>query len=151
MKRPYRVVREQESGQSLVETAITFVVVITIVFWVFEVCSLMYTYVVIANAANEGVRYAVVRSNVVANDANVVAHVKDFAKLSMHNVDAMTVGVTCYASDGTTALTGASTGSAPNRVKVQVTYTYVPFLGTLIGTAPTMHAYAEGRMIAGGS
>lgn len=141
----------EQSGQSLVETAITFVTVITIVFWVFEVCSLMYTYVVIADAANEGLRYAVVRSTITANDSTVVAHVKDFAKLSMHNVDSISVSVTPYASDGTTALTGTSTGKAPNRIKVQVTYTYVPFLGTLIGTAPTMHAYAEGRMIAGGS
>jgi hypothetical protein len=30
---------------------------------------------------------------------------------------------------------------------VTVTYTYIPFLPKFI-TAPTMHAYAEGRMVA---
>src|SRR4051794_22186419 len=115
-KFPSRI--RDESGQSLIETSLTLVIIFTVVFWVFEICSLMYTYVVISDAAHEGVRYAVVRSGIVVNDAGVTTKVTDFAKLSMHNVSA--ISVTTELPDGTNV--------APNRVRVRVTYSYIPFL-----------------------
>ena len=125
----------RQRGQSLVETALMIWVIITVVFSVFELGWLMYTYSVLADAANEGVRYAIVHSG--GDPAGTQAKVKAFASTSMHDVSAITVTVT--SPDGTYA--------PPNRVRVTVTYTYIPFLPQFI-TAPTMHSFAEGRMVA---
>ena len=57
---PIRLHRQR--GQSLLETAMMIVVIFTVVFWIFELGWLMYTYAVMADAANEGVRYAIVHS-----------------------------------------------------------------------------------------
>ena len=125
----------RQRGQSLVETALMIWVIITVVFSVFELGWLMYTYSVLADAANEGVRYAIVHSG--GDPAGTQAKVKAFASTSMHDVSAIFVSVT--SPDGTYA--------PPNRVRVTVTYTYIPFLPQFI-TAPTMHSFAEGRMVA---
>ena len=130
--------RNRERGQSLVETSLMIIIILTVVFSIFEMCELMYTYTVLADAANEGVRYAVVRSATVVDDADVRAHVVKFAKLSMHNVNAMTVNV--LLPDGTAA--------APHRVQVKISYTYIPYIHSFMRNPPAMHAYAEGRMIA---
>ncbi len=61
--RPRRHTRwRRQRGQSLLETALMIVVIFTVVFWVFELGWLMYTYSVLADAVNEGVRYAIVHS-----------------------------------------------------------------------------------------
>ncbi len=111
------------------------VVIFTVVFWVFELGWLMYTYSVLADAANEGVRYAMVHSG--GDPAGTQAKVKTFAGTSLHNVSAISVSVT--PPDGSYA--------PPNRVQVTVTYTYIPWLPKFI-TAPTMKTYSEGRMVA---
>src|SRR2546427_8755085 len=125
----------RQRGQSTVETAAMMVVIFMVAFWIFELAWLMYTYSVLADAANEGVRYAIVHSG--GDPAGTQAKVKAFASTSMHDVSAISVSVT--SPDGTYA--------PPNRVRVTVTYTYIPFLPQFI-TAPTMHSFAEGRMVA---
>jgi Flp pilus assembly protein TadG len=123
-----------QRGQSLIETALMVIIIFTVVFWVFELCMLMYTYTVIADAANEGVRYAIVHTD--GDQAGTETRVKDFAKLSMHNTSAIDVDV---------SFPDAST-EPPNRVRVTVSYTYVPWLGVFT-TPPTMSAFAEGRLV----
>src|SRR3989442_15202033 len=135
MQRSMQTRWRRQRGQSLLETAMMIVVIFTVVFWVFELGWLMYTYSVLADAANEGVRYAIVHSG--GDPAGTQAKVKAFASTSMHDVSAISVSVT--SPDGTYA--------PPNRVRVTVTYTYIPFLPQFI-TAPTMHSFAEGRMVA---
>jgi Flp pilus assembly protein TadG len=126
----------REGGQALIETALMMIVIITVVFSIFELSWLMYTYSVLADAANEGVRYAIVHSG--GDPTGTQAKVKAFASASMHNVNAISTSVTF--PDG-----GSST--PPNRVRVSVTYAYIPILPKFI-TAPTMHSFAEGRMVA---
>ena len=111
------------------------IVIFMVVFFVFELGWLMYTYSVMADAVNEGVRYAIVHSG--GDPSGTQAKVKAFATTSMHDVSAISISVT--SPDGTY--------TPPNRVRVTVTYTYIPFLPKFI-TAPTMHTYAEGRMVA---
>jgi len=123
-----------QRGQSPLETAMMIVVIFTVVFWIFELGWLMYTYAVMADAANEGVRYAIVHSG--GDSGGTQARVKTFAGTSLHNVNALSTSVTF--PDGSAA--------PPNRVRVAVTYTYIPWLSQFI-TTPTMHTYAEGRMI----
>jgi len=124
----------RQRGQSLIETALMIVVIFTVVFWIFEICELMYTYTVLADAAHEGVRYAIVHSG--GDVSGTQARVLQFAQLSMHNVSGMSTSVT-FPDTATTP---------PNRVRVKVTYTYVPYLA-IFTTPPSMSAYAEGRMV----
>jgi Flp pilus assembly protein TadG len=126
-------IRNGQKGQSLLETAMMIVVIFTIVFWVFELGWLMYTYTVMADAANEGVRYAVVRSG--DNTTAIQSYVTSFAQTSLHDVSSISVSVNY--PNGT---------APPNKVTVTVTYTYVPWLSGYIST-PTLHTYAEGNMI----
>lgn len=123
---------QRESGQSLLETALMIVVIFVVVFWTFETGELVYTYSVLADAANEGVRYSIVHSG--GDSSGTQTTVKNFAKASMHNVSGLTAAVTF--PDGT--------ATPPNRVRVIVTYTYVPTLGAF---SPAMTTYAEGRMV----
>src|SRR6266704_593885 len=113
----------RQRGQSLLETALMIVVIFTVVLWVFELGWLMYTYSVLADAANEGVRYAIVHSG--ADPAGTQTKVQTFAAASMHDVTAISIAVT--APDGSY--------TPPNRVRVTLTYAYVPFLPKYIGAA----------------
>jgi len=124
----------RQRGQSLLETAMMIVVVFTVVFWIFELGWVMYTYAVMADAANEGVRYAIVHSG--GDATGTQAKVKTFAQTSLHDVSAISTSVSF--PDGSSA--------PPNHVVVTVSYTYVPWLKQFINT-PTMTTYAEGRMI----
>jgi Flp pilus assembly protein TadG len=123
-----------ESGQSLLETAMMITIIFTVVFWIFEIGWLMYTYAVMANAANEGVRYSIVHSG--GDAAGTETTVKTFATASLHDVTAITTTISF--PDGS--------ASPPNRVRVAVTYVYIPYLPHFI-SAPTMRTYAEGRMV----
>ena len=106
-----------------------------LVFWVHEIGWLMYTYAVLADAANEGVRYAVVHSG--GDVSGTRTTVKTFAATSLHNVSAISTAVTF--PDG-----GAV---PPKRVRVTVTYANIPFLEWVMSAPPTMRTYAEGRMV----
>ena len=134
MRRHLRSRVRDENGQSLLETALMIPVIFTVVFWVFELSWLMFTYAVLANAANEGVRYSIVHSG--GDPGGVQTTVQTFAATSLHNMSGLSTSVTF--PDGN--------ASAPNRVRVTVTYTYVPYLSHFINT-PTVHTYAEGRMV----
>ena len=124
----------RQRGQSLLETALMIVIIFTAMMWVFEIGQLMYTYTVMADAANEGVRYAIVHSG--ADAAGTITRVKNFAATSMHDISG--ISVTVGAPD--------ITYDPPNRVSVTVSYTYVPYLRVFI-TPPTLSAYSEGRMV----
>jgi Flp pilus assembly protein TadG len=123
-----------QSGQSLLETAMMMVIIFTVVFWIFELGWLMYTYSVMANAANEGVRYAIVHSG--GDPSGAAARAKTFAATSLHDVSAISVVVNDPDGDYV----------PPHKVSVTVTYTYVPWLSGFI-TTPTMTTYSEGTMI----
>lgn len=113
-------------------------VVFIIVFSVFELGWVFYTYTVLADAANEGVRKAIVTSGGDTGTITTAATtaVQNFATTSLHDVSAMTVTVSFPDGDAV----------PPHKVKVDVSYTYVPYLNGLI-SSPTMHAYAEGAMV----
>jgi Flp pilus assembly protein TadG len=135
MRRGTQVRWHRQRGQSLLETAMMMVVIFTVVFWVVELGYYMYTYSVLADAANEGVRHAIVNTG--GDPGGTQTVVKNFVATAPHNVKNTTT-VVVSAPDGSYA--------PPNRVRVTVTYTYFPFLSTFIKTT-TMKTYAEGRMV----
>ncbi len=137
-----------EDGSLLIEMAVALLVAIPLVFWMFELCMLTYTYSVLGDAARQGVRYAVVHGSDSgscsgptsgcgdSSGANVIAQVKSYAKLSFHDVSAMTVQVNY--PDGSS--------SPPARVGVTIQYTYVPYIH-LPGVADTVNLSAQGRIV----
>jgi Flp pilus assembly protein TadG len=124
----------EERGTVLVELAISLLIILTILFATLELCGAVYTYTVLANAANEGVRYAIVHSS---DSTGAADRVRTYAAYSMHDVSAMVVSVTY--PDGS--------ATPPNRVAVSVSYQYVPYLGNFMANPPTMAAYSEGRLV----
>jgi Flp pilus assembly protein TadG len=124
--------RHRQRGQALIETAVTMIVIFAVVFWIIELGALMYTRSVIADAANEGVRYATVHSGDTTTATKAI--VKAFTNTSLDNG---TVSTSVAYPNGT---------APPNPVQVTVTYSYVPWLSTYI-KALNIQAYAEGRMV----
>lgn len=110
------------------------IVIIVVVLWVFELSWVLYTYIVLSDAANEGVRHAIVSSGGDASGTETV--VRNFAKASLHDISAMTTTVVFPDGDAV----------PPHRVRVSVSYTYVPYMSRFIGS-PVMTAYAEGAMV----
>jgi hypothetical protein len=111
---------------------------------------LMYTYTVLADAAKEGVRYAIVHGCSLAAascsgtctpactdtaGANVTAYARNYLGASLHDPTAMTVNVS-YPD---------SSSLPTNRVRVTVSYPYQPFFGLSWPTV-TVRAAAEGRI-----
>lgn len=127
----------------MLEMAISILTIFTVVFWIIEASFLMYTYAVMSDAANEGVRYAIVHSGSASGfTTNVTNRVKTFAGTSMHNTSAMTVAVSDPDSTGT-----VPDYTPPHRVRVTVRYTFVPWLSYFMTNPPTMSAYSEGTMV----
>lgn len=139
--------RRGDRGQAQVEFVLSIFFVLLTVFGIFELSMFIYTYSVLSDAAKEGVRYAVVHgssntspsgpgSTSAIDGAAGTGIVKTYAQYSLHDTTQMHVTVS-YPD---------STNLAPNRVQVQVSYVYQPFLGFGWPSA-TIYANAEGRII----
>jgi TadE-like protein len=120
-----------ESGQAIVETAISLVLTITLAFWLFELSMMAYTCIVLNDAVHEGVRYATLHgtdsSACSGPDAtctdhspypNVQGTVRGFTDYSLHNMTGMNIKVN-YPD---------STAKPGSRVTVVIEYTYAPYI-----------------------
>jgi Flp pilus assembly protein TadG len=140
-----------QRGQATVEFALTTVFIVLLIISTIELIMMIYTYNTIAEAAKEGVRYAIVHgtnssspsgpaagsgSNCATNITAVTTTVQNYAKLSFHNVSAMTVSV-CYL-DGN--------NRPPGRVQVQIHYPYIPWFKRS-WSVPQINAASEGRIV----
>jgi Flp pilus assembly protein TadG len=146
-------IRKPEAGQSTVEFALTTLIVMVILFGAMEFIVMIYTYNVLADAAKEGVRYAIVHGTgkgaancsgpggggISCSDstgANIQSVVSNFTRVSFHNSAAMVV----------TPSFPDSSSAAPSRVRVTISYVYQPF--TNLGwPSMTVNAAAEGRIV----
>lgn len=130
----------------MVEFLLSIMVVMFLIFWIFEMSMMVYTYVVVGAAAKQGVRYAIVHGTQSGNCSGpspgcggttaVIAVVKDYAKYSLHDISAITVQANYL----------DSSSAAPSRVQIKVGYTYIPYV-KLPGTSPQLVASAEGRIV----
>jgi Flp pilus assembly protein TadG len=145
-------------GQAQVEFALTVVFVMVLVLGCIEMMVLIYTYSVLADAAKEGVRYAVVHgagvgaancsgpggavpggATVTCADAtanNVITKVTNYTSFSFHDSSAMTITPTYLDTSSV----------APSRVRVTVSYPYQAIFGLGWPTV-TLNAAAEGRIV----
>src|SRR5262245_12534642 len=145
--RSIQVLRKQQRqrGTSAVEFVLMISFVLIMVFFAFDLMMFVYSYSVLADAAKEGVRYAVVHGcgtdsttcsglcTPACADAagdNVSNKVKDFAKLTFHNTSAMTVNVNY--------LDGGGSAASPNRVRIVIQYPYASYFA--LGWGPTIKA-----------
>lgn len=135
----------------MIEFALALLFALAMIFWVVDFSMYIYTYNVLAEAAKEGVRYAIVHGCGTtpticsgtcspacsdANGSNVSAQVTNWAQLSFHDISQMRVGV-AY-PDGSAA--------APSRVQVNVQYSYKSYFA--LGFTPLpIYATAEGRIL----
>jgi Flp pilus assembly protein TadG len=129
-----------EQGSAVVETAVSMVCLLTLIFAVFEVSIAVYSYHFVANAAHEGARYAIVRgsgwgaacsspssSMCTASTAQIAAFVAS-RQFPGVNLTANDVCVQYSASVSSTPSTTCTANTTPNSAGdlVQVTVTY-PF------------------------
>jgi TadE-like protein len=131
----------------MVETALSILVAVFVMFWMWELIMALYTYSVLSDAAKEGVRYAIVHgkdnsscdgpsAGCDSTAANTVAKVNEYAAYSLHDISAINVGVSY-----------PDRSSAPgSRVSVTINYSYVPYI-TLPWTAPNLRTGATGRIV----
>ena len=154
-----RNIHSKDSGLATVEFILSFLFVVFLIFTALELIMMMYTYNVMADAAKEGVRYAIVHgaNNTVpsgpasggsvctssctctsssSNVTDVQTVVTDYAKTSFHDISGMTVYI-CYWDGNNKPL---------SRVYVVIHYPYSSFM-SLAWSAPTINAAAEGRII----
>ena len=142
-----------DHGYALVEFALVLVIVMFVVFWAFEIFMLLYTYTVMADAAKEGVRYAIVHgcgnstcSGTCSpacsdpNGANVASTVLSYAQESLHNTSNLSLG------SGITVSYPDNSAEAPSRVQVVINYVYQPYF-SFGWTPPTISAAAAGRIL----
>jgi Flp pilus assembly protein TadG len=155
--------RGRARGQAQVEFALVVVFLMILVLSMLEIIALIHTYNVLADAAKEGVRYAIVHGTnntyptgpgnttkidgapappgTAAQDpTNTYGVVKTFAQYSLHDTSGMTVNVTYPGGDATPV------NKTPNRVQITVSYPYRAFFGLGWPTV-TVYAAAEGRIM----
>jgi Flp pilus assembly protein TadG len=141
-----------DEGQTLVETAMSLIILLTFLFGIWEVCLAMYSYHFISEAAREGARYAIVRGSstppvgggtpaacaapgpptCIAQTADIQTYVK-YLGFPGINPGWMTVTPTwsAYANGQTCPTSPFPCNSPGNLVTVRVTYNFplnVPFV-----------------------
>ncbi|HSY92886.1 MAG TPA: TadE/TadG family type IV pilus assembly protein [Candidatus Binatus sp.] len=164
-RRPVRQrFRRSARGQASVEFAMVIVLLMITIVSMLELIMLMHTYNTVADAAKEGVRYAIVHGSgnstpcvqgsttdidgpaappgTVPGYGSTYGVVKTYAQYSLHNMAGMTVTVN-YPDYVSAAKPG---NSPPSRVQVVVTYPFHPMFGLGWPTV-TVNAAAEGRIM----
>jgi len=155
-KSSLKAIRGRQSGQAIVEFALTVILLMLLMFALLELSIFIYTYSVLANAAKEGVRYAIVHgaSNGTpsgpssgsasslpctassTNVTNVVNQTKNFAGFTLLNTSNVNVFV-CYL-DGDNKFNSL--------VEVSVSYLYRPLFG-FNWPSVTVNANSAGRIV----
>jgi Flp pilus assembly protein TadG len=150
-----RLAKRREKGQTLIEFALVFLVLIVMIIGFIETVIFVHTYNVLADSAKEGVRYAIVHG---ANNTSSsgptcpcsaidgapgTGVVKTYAQYSLHDTTNMTVTVNYNPSSANGA---AACNKAPCLVQVTVSYPYQPLFRIAWATV-TVNAAAEGRIV----
>jgi Flp pilus assembly protein TadG len=133
-----------EYGSTLVETALSLVILLTVAMGVMEMSLALYTYHFISDAAREGTRFAIVRGSSCAANAGLTsacpatqADIQSYVQgLGYPGIDPnlMTVTTTAYLAypTGTVCTAAFLTCMSPgNQVKVIVSYQFplsIPFI-----------------------
>jgi hypothetical protein len=157
-------VTARTAGQAAVEFMFVAIFLMILTISMIELIMLIYAYSVLADAAKEGVRYAIVHGNTggmpsgptcpcsdidgppappgtVPGYGSGFGVVRTYAQYSLHDVTAAQMSVTVTYPD----TANAPANKPPNRVRVEVSYPYDAFFG-LGWPSLTLNAAAEGRI-----
>lgn len=147
------IAARDQSGQTLIEFAITISVLLTAVFTLIELCLVFYTWSTISECAREGTRYAIVRGSTCVTAGTSGAGASCTASASAINSYVSSLGYpnagggtmtvsTTYSSDGTTFSTSGN--NAPNNiVRVSITYPFPIRLPLVPKNALTLRAQSQ--------
>jgi len=145
-----------EAGQAQVEFALVIVFIMLLIVGFIELILFMYTYNVVADAAKEGVRYAIVHGAANTGGSGPTCPcsaidgepgtgvVKTYAQYSLHDVKGTKMTVTVDYNPG--GNNGAACNKSPCLVRVSVNYPYQWFFGLRWSTV-NVYSAAEGRII----
>ena len=125
--------KHSERGAAIIEFGLAFLLFFTVVYAIMEFGRLVSSYNILAGAAREGARYAMVHGSASGNSASA-ADIQDVVRHWSIGLDHNLVLVT------TTWTPGHGPGS---RVKVQAQYTAVPFTGLILGSGINMQSSSE--------
>ena len=112
-------------GTTTVELAFVIVIFTMIMFGILEYCLIVYTTVIVENAAREGARYAVVN----ASDTTMVSDTQGYVLTLMGNLNTKDAPYACnvYLADTNGNNIGAATGAKFGQyICVDVSVTYTP-------------------------
>lgn len=130
-----RSIAGEEGGSSLVEFAVSGVVMFMMMIGVMNMSEAVYTYHYVSEAAREGSRYAIVRGSSVsspATQATIQTYVQNLGYPGI-NPSLMAVAASWKAYPSGTTCTPSSTCNNPgNLVTVKATYSYplsIPYVG----------------------
>ncbi len=148
-----------EEGATLVEMGLSSVILMAMLFGIFEMSLALYTYHFVSDIARQGTRYAIVRgsascgntpalSNCNATGANIQTYLRSlsFPNIIPANLTATTTWYTISGSTYTLCTTTPPACNLPqNAVQVAVTYAYplnIPFV-----TNTTLNLTSSSRMV----
>ena len=131
-----------ERGAVQIEFILSFLITIFIMFAMWELVMIVHTMNVLSDAAKEGIRCAVVSgrscdtltAGCPFGSDKMKCRVWSFARLSFHDMSGMTI-----------TMTPASIPAPGERVRIVVSFPFVPF--TALPFNPTIPAAAEGRVV----
>ena len=146
--RLFAVGLRDDSGSIVIETALGFMMTMTVVLCILECCMMAYTYAGLEDAAREGVRYASIHGTDSAScsgpssgcadstAANIVSEVTAYANGFVGNLGSMVVTVSYPDGESTAA----------SRVQVAIAYTYHP-LFYFPGANQMLQVISQGRIV----
>jgi Flp pilus assembly protein TadG len=128
-----------EHGSTLVETALSLVLLFTVVFGIMEIGWALYTYLFVSQAAREGTRYAIVRGSTCAapgslctdaSQADIRSYIQNLGYFGI-NSNNMTVTATWPTTGAACTPSSTPCNNPGNLVQVTVAYRFplsIPFV-----------------------
>lgn len=126
----------REEGQSLVELALMLVFLLILLAGVVDLGRMMFEYLAMRDAAQEGAGYASIYPNYCAEIENRV----------MQNLPDANYAVTIFVN-GTESCMGATNACVDNEIKVVIDHTYETIMPLFAGIAVPMHVEIKDRII----
>lgn len=142
--------KQTEKGQSLLELSLVLVFLLILLAGIIDLGRIMYEYLTVRDAAQEGAGYAAV----FPNDCNhIVDRVMQNLPDNNYTVSIEVDGISCaaaVANDYAAGKTAPDHGCAGNTVKVMIDHTTditMPLISAFTGTSIPMHVVLEDRIV----
>jgi Flp pilus assembly protein TadG len=129
MKMPLKITRK-EKGQSLVELALVFSLLLLLITGIIDLGSMYYTYTALQDTAQEGAIYASIHPT---QPSLIASHIKESANAPIDTSNLADISVTC---SGAACITTNTNSCQGKKITISVGYTYnliTPIIPVLLG------------------